>query len=634
VRAIGGRKGAAAAVLAGLAIAAWAAPPAGAHHPADNPWVRGMLGQQGAWFSMVAGGMPTGTRPGAGTAAATPKPARCAPGALPETGLQGQVPRADQDSGRAKKGYRCNVRLVGENDIERRGANFQLTWHRDCAYVGLVGTRDSLEPAEPPHDRLEGFAVIDASNPRRPKVVDIVRSEVGRSHHEAIEVNERRGVLVVQIGGLLARWIEVYDVSKDCRKPVFKGRYDAGYPIYHGQKISDDGMTVYATETFGASGAGQVMHVIDISDLTTPRLLALWDPQQELPPGRYGIHDLELSPDGTRAYLGAGPPSALPGVFGLRGPEREEGPSLVVLDTTEVQQRKPNPDLKVISEIELTNFGHAIQRARIGGRPYLFSSGETPFVGARNCPWSWGHVVDMGGEAQPKEVAEIKLEVNEQKNCDAVGEDDAGYSIHYVGVDDERNTTKVFYTYYSGGLRVFDVRDPRKPREIAYYHPPPKESVVLSATPGDQGGDLQTPTWDSATSVVRYRPETGHVWFASIGGGLQVVELTGDAGLPRGSARIVGRARRTGRVRVRARCTAACSMRLELRVAGRRAARRTVRFAGAGRRTVSLLPNARARARLISGRARVRVRGAVRDRASGRVVHRFRSRARTLGGRR
>src|SRR5918992_5430963 len=43
--------------------------------------------------------------------AAVPK-ARCGPGSLPETSIQGRVPTADYESGRAAKGYRCNTRQV------------------------------------------------------------------------------------------------------------------------------------------------------------------------------------------------------------------------------------------------------------------------------------------------------------------------------------------------------------------------------------------------------------------------------------------------------------------------------------------------------------------------------------------
>src|SRR5437773_886342 len=49
--------------------------------------------------------------------------------------LQGQVPLADQLSGRALQGYQKNVRLVGHNDILNRLQNGNLGWVDDCAYV-------------------------------------------------------------------------------------------------------------------------------------------------------------------------------------------------------------------------------------------------------------------------------------------------------------------------------------------------------------------------------------------------------------------------------------------------------------------------------------------------------------------
>src|SRR5687768_4735607 len=41
----------------------------------------------------------------------------CGPDARPEPGLQGQVPLADQLSGDAALGYRCNLAEVGSSDI-------------------------------------------------------------------------------------------------------------------------------------------------------------------------------------------------------------------------------------------------------------------------------------------------------------------------------------------------------------------------------------------------------------------------------------------------------------------------------------------------------------------------------------
>ena len=64
----------------------------------------------------------------------------CAPGSSPETGVQGQVPLADQLSGRSQLGYSCNLRVVGGNDLGGRGGDTQMTWYGDCAYRSMSRT--------------------------------------------------------------------------------------------------------------------------------------------------------------------------------------------------------------------------------------------------------------------------------------------------------------------------------------------------------------------------------------------------------------------------------------------------------------------------------------------------------------
>jgi hypothetical protein len=297
------------------------------------------------------------------------------------------------------------------------------------------------------------------------------------------------------------------------------------------------------------------LHIIDVSDMSHPRLLAKWGPGVDARLSPYIIHDLDLSHDGTRAYLGAvGPATGIAVGLGLGGAnDANTGPTLVTLDTSDIQERKPHPQLKVISQLDLPNFGHTIQRAVIGGKPFIVASGESPFANGVNCPWAWGYLVDMGDERHPKAVSQLKLAVNQTQYCARSRADNVTYSIHYVGVDDELNTTKVFYTYYGAGLRVFDVRDPAAPKEIAYYHPPAQPHTILQPLVGTVGGDAQTPAWDSATSVVRYRPESGLIWMASIGGGLSILRLTGRyacvpaAASARGAAlgaAVLGRTRR------------------------------------------------------------------------------------------
>jgi len=56
---------------------------------------------------------------------------------------KGQVPLADQLSGRSLQPYMWNMRLVGQQDIQNRGENGNLGWIGDCAYVSAYCTHSS-----------------------------------------------------------------------------------------------------------------------------------------------------------------------------------------------------------------------------------------------------------------------------------------------------------------------------------------------------------------------------------------------------------------------------------------------------------------------------------------------------------
>ena len=66
------------------------------------------------------------------------------------------------------------------------------------------------------------------------------------------------------------------------------------------------------------------------------------------------------------------------------------------------------------------------------------------------------------------------------------------------------------------GLRIFDVRDPKNPAEVAYFNP------------GDVDPSPSTKL-DHAWGHVRYVARTGQIWFASADGGFWVVRLEGKA---------------------------------------------------------------------------------------------------------
>ncbi|MGE5243961.1 MAG: LVIVD repeat-containing protein [Betaproteobacteria bacterium] len=432
--------------------------------------------------------------------------------------LQGQVPLEDQASGRSQQPYASNVRLIGQQDIQNRGENGNLGWIGDCAYVAAYFGG---------HDPLEGMAVIDASNPSSPSVVRMMPGTPG-TRESQVEANARRGAVIVMPFRVAKTpygdppgptELQIYDASKDCKAPVRVGTYDFGDIVTHEFRISADGNTVYVTVS-GNTAAGDALSAIDISDLARPKLLTTWDLSQEPGMPKSGMHDLDVNDNGTRAYGN---------VSWVMDGVTHQG--LTILDTSEVTARRPNPKIRRVSSFnwgppEDFGYTHSSQLARINGRQYVIAEDET--MGAQGgpdhhgvgAPWGWARIIDVTDERYPLQVSTIKLEANERRFASRTDRDRAIYGSHYLGVDDPNNTSLVFFTWYSSGLRVWDVRDPYAPKEIGYYIPGARPDTKLAVSDSYPNKNV-----DYTYSYVRYRPETGHIWFNSLFNGFQIVEL-------------------------------------------------------------------------------------------------------------
>ena len=436
--------------------------------------------------------------------------------------LQGQVPLADQLSGRALQGYTKNVSLVGHNDIVNRLQNGNLGWVDHCAYVAAYyGTADPTA----------GLAVLDVAIPRNPRLIEILPGIPG-TRESQVEGNQDSRMVVVMtfptnnIFGdppATASLLSIYDVPPDCTKLIKRGTYDFGTEngqtiVTHEHRIWRD--KIYATVN-GADDAGPALTVVDASNRDSPLLLTTWDLSDEPGMPESGVHDLDISPDGTRAYINIRTLSPAGGVDG----------GLAILDTSEVanwQPGMPPPTIRRISKIlywspPVPGGSHSAEFVKIGGRKYVVVMNE-----GGGCPAGWAQIVDVNHEPNPITISTFRLEVNRPENCDRTLPDHDGapttgpvsilqagirYSSHYLGVDNREEATLVAFTWYSSGLRIVDISNPYSPKEVGYFITPAINT----------GGPRSFP--DRAYSFVRFHE--GNIWFTSVNGGFWVVRFTG-----------------------------------------------------------------------------------------------------------
>jgi hypothetical protein len=445
--------------------------------------------------------------------AAVPE-ATCGTGSRPETDIQGRVPKRDYDSGRAAKGYSCNARKVAHHGSS---GGFKVFRYVDpaghtCAFYDST----LLFPTDVPYNvGADGLGVIalDMADPRSPVRTAALSTPAMDSPHESLMLSSRRGLLVAVVGNLLTApgVVEIYDVKDDCRHPQLLSSTPTGL-LGHESGLSPDGKTFYVSST-----SGNTLAAIDISDPALPR--TLWT--------RAGVnyHGLRVSPDGNSLYVAN---------IGYPDDQVLSNGGLTILDVSDIQARQADPQVPVVSELRWRSgsIPQAAMPMRIDGHDYLLEVDEfanyktdTPDVSDPDAKVGAARIINVDDELRPVLVSNIRLEVNNQEARHGAQRNDPGatspvqgYAGHYCSVPRRVDPHLVACSFIASGLRVFDVRDPYHPREVAYFNKP----TMPGASPGREGAyAMSAPAWD-----VKHK----QVWYTDGNRGFFAVRLTNGVG--------------------------------------------------------------------------------------------------------
>jgi hypothetical protein len=412
----------------------------------------------------------------------------------PETGVQGDVPLADQLSGRAREGYSCGLSLVGASTLGDRGGNGNMVWAGDCAYIAG-----------------DGIAVVDVSDPTAPVHTTTLHgpgSDMSIETIAAVDVPGRQILAAGRYGfqfdfGLAGQApVDIYDVS-DCAAPRLLTTFLMPGAV-HNLTFSADGTRLWSTIPLQAA---------DTTDPANPVYLGSLDDALRTngPLHLEYAHEVWPSEDGNRILIGGQ----------LFGDE-----ATMIFDVANWPAEPP----RLLSSF--AGPGHSVRTATIGGRDYVLHSDEsivspisngcvpslaTPAGGA-----SEPMLTDVTDLAEPARVGTLSLAINQPEHClDALASGVNG-SSHYQDVDDPDDTTFAMVSMWHSGLRLFDLRDPANPTEVAYFNPGLYDLGLSGAI--DAIG-LPGRGMDMAWAHVRYDAETGHIWLATRAGGFWVLEL-------------------------------------------------------------------------------------------------------------
>ena len=148
----------------------------------------------------------------------------------------------------------------------------------------------------------------------------------------------------------------------------------------------------------------------------------------------------------------------------------------------------------------------------------------------------WRASSNISDDTKPRIVSRLGLETMIPRIAPSAPHDLVGlgiftYGSHYCSVDNKTKTTTLACGYFNSGIRVFDIRNPEQPKEIAYFNP---QSVINAgapdfASPGSNHVGIGQwraggPDWCSAQ--VHLNASNGTLWSTCQDNGLLLLKFT------------------------------------------------------------------------------------------------------------
>jgi hypothetical protein len=336
------------------------------------------------------------------------------------------------------------------------------------------------------------------------------------SPHESVLVNKERGLLGAVLGNPATNVgiLDLYDIRTDCRHPQLLSSTPTAV-LGHESGWAPDGKTFWASST-----GGQTLTAIDVSDPRAPRPVFFQS--------GVNYHGLRLSDDGRTMYVAnIGNPTSEGASFASGG--------LRILDVSEVQDRQPNPQVHIVSDLTWPegSIPQVAEPFARDGRDYLLEVDEfanynlTGGASQESAPVGAARIIDVTDPTAPSVVSNLRLEVHQPEARRSSQQSDPGaqspvqgYAAHYCSVPTRDNPRIVACSMILSGLRVFDISNLSSPVEVGYFNRPLTESQPLNPT-AEGAYAMSQPAWDIAGR---------QVWYSDGNTGFYAVRLTNGVG--------------------------------------------------------------------------------------------------------
>jgi hypothetical protein len=385
--------------------------------------------------------------------------AAAAVGALPSLAAAPPA-HAGAGGGRRPGETAHNTRIVSYSDVDGRGGAFKLAileragrWY---LYAGHLWHR--------------GWSILDVTDPEEPEYVRFIP---GPDNTWTIQMDVNAGKMITALERMPASWggdptrpfdegVLIWDIETDPTNPTRLGHFRTGGTGTH-RNFYPGGRYVHLAA--GMPGyQGNIYVIIDILDPSRPVEAGRW-----WVPGQHTAGGEQLSEPGVSLH---GPPH----VVGDRAFLSYGGAGMIILDIQDVARPQLVGRLD-FSPPFLSNIGvHSVlplparQLAAVCSEAIGEDCGE---------PLNHTSLVDISDPSQPvlRSVFPVPVPPEGAGFSDFCQREGGrfgphNFNQHHHSPHTDHSDRLIYQTYFSAGLRIYDIENPRLPQEVGYFIPP------------------------------------------------------------------------------------------------------------------------------------------------------------------
>jgi hypothetical protein len=364
------------------------------------------------------------------------------------------------------------------------------------------------------HSFNQGWSIVDVTDPANPRYVKFVPYVTDDKKIITAQVTLHDNLMLTSLNSFTPQKnplpaVLLWDIS-DPENPKQIGSWMGGDTGAH-RNSYPGGKYAYLSTSYPGFDSN-IMVILDVSDPAHPKDVGKWwqpgqkngEPKAQYPEGFHG--PVNVSPDGKSASL-------------------PYTPDVVNLDISDPTNPKLIGRLHITEPFASVGIQSVHTVLPLWDRKLLYVSSEAHDENCADNGMNFSGMIDDADPAHPKLISIFPTPVPPKDApykdfCDKggrFGPHNVSQEIHNPAIQHQGNLMTV--AWFNAGVRIFDISNPRLPKEVGYFMPPERPDA-----PEQSGAHASKVDWSEEIAV----DARGYIYMNDDKWGLFILRYTGE----------------------------------------------------------------------------------------------------------